>query len=1269
MSSHGDGPSREIDVHNVDPEGSTLCSLSSRVFSTLADSEETALPMRADPSAYRLERTLGAGGMGEVFAARHIDTGELVALKVLSATTATRLYRFKREFRALADVTHRNLVRLGELVIPESGSAFFTMELIDGRSFVDWVRESTPVRSLPDLDRLGLALRQLVEAVSSLHARGYVHRDLKPANVLVTNEGRVVVLDFGLVSEISDRDPGITRDHQILGTPSFMAPEQTLAKRAGPEADFYAIGVMLYQCMTGLLPHRGPTIQLLLDKQNHATPDPADEVSDAPDWLRSLCFRLLARNPDARPDAREILASLEVTENPDFVLPQFFVGRERELAELHAALRATNELRTPVIVHVRAHSGHGKSALVRQFRSQLHGTEVTVLHGRCGKNETLPYKGVDAIVDHLSVILRRLAPSELAELRPTGLGALVAMFPVLDEIWAHSLHPADYGLDEIRRLGAASLRELLVRLARRHPVIVHIDDFQWADLDSVQLLKSVTRPPDAPVLLLLLAYRSEARESQFLQELASDTVLGDANSRIIEFGQLSRSEACELASSLLQSARSGQRDFSSSVAESIAFRSRGSPLFIIQTVLGGHHVDLDHSDVERLVASRLDGLEAAARGLLDTVAVFGAPVPIALALELRPDATEATIWALCEQGLLVRDATGIETAHDRVREVALAKLGAEARARQHWEIGQRLRTELGEGAGDRIYVVVNHLDAGVVNADALSLELRLELAVLNLRAGEGALQSTAWVTAQRYFGYAYRLIEPWLADARQGQGQHHLCLAIVFGFCQVGLFLDSEGIDDLVDDLVRWSLSMTDYCRIAQWYCEAQFVKARFPQVLAFGLPALDRIGFRVPSRPSWPRAIFAYYRGWRAIWGSGFEQIMAKPSTTDPRVRAGLEVAAITTASAGFAGPRSLLTIMGAYGMMLTQYGLHDWAAVAWTGLAVSAIALGRNGEAREIIAHTEKLVEVRSTSASAHCLAQTLLIMVSPSLYSVGHVILRGESAYERARDVGQKVLIQPLGLLCVASYLLQGTPVSKIDTFLASLRNDASGSMFTAFSEQLVEFERATRALIEGRSQLDLHGEPGSSLTSVQRGAILIFRIMVAVSLGEREGSWDLVDRLARDFPSDLELIWPTAVYTTMSVIVIVDRLSACGTRERRQMLRRIRKHQAAAVRWSRRCPENFQPMLDLVDAELAVLAGRYADAVSAYERAREAARLNQMTWLRGLASERLGRLAIAHGHILLAEAAFDAAHEAYEAWGAIAVIRRLDQDRKAALPNSS
>ncbi|MEM9463585.1 MAG: serine/threonine-protein kinase, partial [Myxococcota bacterium] len=185
--------------------------------------------------------------MGEVFVAW--QGSQRVALKTFQRASSTKLLRFKNEFRSLADVRHPNLVELYALGTVK-GRSFFTMELLeDAEPLVDWVRRDASPGELPDLGRLEGALGQLALGLAEIHHHGYVHRDLKPSNVLVTAAGRVVILDFGLIST-ADGERVLTRDGQILGTPLYMAPEQAVGLPAGPPADVYAVGVMLYECLT-----------------------------------------------------------------------------------------------------------------------------------------------------------------------------------------------------------------------------------------------------------------------------------------------------------------------------------------------------------------------------------------------------------------------------------------------------------------------------------------------------------------------------------------------------------------------------------------------------------------------------------------------------------------------------------------------------------------------------------------------------------------------------------------------------------------------------------------------------------------------------------------------------------------------------------------------------------------------------------------------------------------------------------------------------------
>jgi hypothetical protein len=1221
---------------------------------------------------YELERRLGAGGMGEVFAARHVETGEEVALKTLTTTTATRLYRFKREFRALADVAHRNLIRLHQLVVPETGSAFFTMELLDGQPFVAWIRGSTPAGKLPDLARLQEGLRQLVEGVHHLHTHDCIHRDLKPPNVLVTSESRVVILDFGLVSELSEPDGAITRDSQILGTPSYMAPEQALGKRVGPAADYYAIGVMLFECLTGHLPHQGPPLLQLLAKQD-ATPDPEDEVAEIPDWLGKLCVRLLARDPDARPNGRELLEYLQFPSKSATNPAKVFVGRREELAALHAALHEVGQRHELLILHLRGKSGDGKSALVRRFRSEIRGAETVVLHGRCREREALPYKGIDAVIDALSAFLRRLPEPERASLRPPNLDALVRVFPVLDEIWEPA-EARNLGLNEVRKLGAVTLRKLLNRLADTRPLVVHIDDVQWADLDSVSLLQTLARPPESPAMLLLLSYRSDTQSSEALRELLANEALAGPLTRTIELGALPASDARKLASSLLRADGGVNPDSQRTRAEAIALRSRGSPFFIAQMALEGNAPDTADSNLDQIIVRRLSELDRHARQLLEVVAVFGGPLTVSLALELCARADGATIDSLCEQGLLVRDEGGsrgpderVEAAHDRVREVVLGGLDLDEQLRLHWQLGERLLARHdGSPKGDVIFAIVNHLDAGMGSIAALARERRLELAELNYSAGQRALESTAWVAAHRYFGCAYELVEPWLAEAREGREQHALCVEVALGRAQVGIILEDTEGDAAIRELLGWSLSMTDYCRIARWYSWNLSLRVRHSETLEYGTRALAHIGFRIPTRPSWPRALISYWWGSRSIRKLGIDRIRSLPLITDDLIRTELDIIAALSIASVSIDIRLHLALLGTHGRLFTRHGFHDGAIVAISGFALSAVLLGKAHEAREFCSIVQDLMESRETSISAQHFSHGALLWALPLLSPARGLVSQSKQIFHRTYEVVLPSQVEVLGMCCVNIYSLAGLPLPFQMDFLDIIEARHDGSMLPWVRDGIAITRCLIRSLVQGQTrhmELEtLDGLPG--LDEFWRNVSVVHLIWTALARGDHDSAWEFTCRIASDYDRTLRASWHAPFYATLSVVVMAERWSNSSNRERRSMRRMIRKRRATARRWADRCAENYQPMLDIIDGEIAALEKRFEEAVTAFEHARALASEGQITWLIGLASERLAKLARRRGHTLFAEAAFDAAREAYEAWGATVVVRRLDLERATA-----
>ena len=741
---------------------------------------------------FQIQRRLGAGGMGVVYQAYDREQDAVVALKILRALDEHSLYRFKKEFRSLVDLHHPNLVRLGELFC-ENERWFFTMELLHGLPLLEHVGQAGRDRARPrpraetltsralralalpgaggrrfDEGRLRTALCQLARGLLALHEAQKVHRDIKPSNILVTTSGRTVLLDFGLVAEMED---GLQRsDVQIIGTVPYMAPEQAAGLPVGWESDWYSLGAVLYEALTGTTPFGG-TVPFVLAAKQQGDPVPPNRLCrHVPSDLAALCMDLLQRDPARRPSGREVLVRLGAPEparaaafertDSSHGTSVPFVGRAEELAALEQAFRESCA-GGPVVAFVHGESGLGKSALVHRFlqRLALARPDMVALSSRCFERETVPFKAFDGIIDALSHRLGRLDPLLAARLVPRDTSALVKLFPALQRVPAMTalVEPpvATSNPQQLRARAFSALRELLGKLAQSRPVVLFIDDFQWADADSRALLSEVHLHAEAPALLLVATVRSSA------------DALPAGPIRCLALGRLPPEDARTLARALLEStALDGP-----AIAPGLAEEAGGHPLFIVELArhlalagMSGPNVSLDD-----LVAARIDGLEEPARRLLEVVALAGQPLSRQVAVEaaqVEPQDASGHVTSLAALRLLRAARAGgeqaLEAYHDRIREAVVVRLDAERRKSHHERLAEAL--ERAGTAGRDPLVLVRHLEAAGRG---------LRAAELAVRAARRAAETLAFDQAAELYRTAFRLSPPSHALERQ----HRLALA------------------------------------------------------------------------------------------------------------------------------------------------------------------------------------------------------------------------------------------------------------------------------------------------------------------------------------------------------------------------------------------------------------------------------------------------------------------------------------------------------------
>jgi hypothetical protein len=740
------------------------------------------------PKTERFEclRRIGRGSFGTVYEVFDQERGATVAAKVLrEEPVGDAVLRFKKEFRGLTELQHPNIVRLYEL-LNEGGQWFFTMELLpDARSFTQWVRPldgpwsqmgsdptvdpTTPLpppnpgalkevdeawlqrpKSLPllQLDRLRDALKQLAAGIHAIHDANRLHRDIKPNNVLVTAEGRVVLVDFGLATPLGE-------EHSY-GTPAYMAPEQCSDSRLGPAADWYSVGVMLYEALTGVVPYNGLHERLdrvLQLKRTTDPPPPRRLIPELPRDLNDLCLGLMNRDPHERTSELEVLRRLGLEvghehKRAESARPRngVFVGRKDELATLKKAYDDVRQGRSALVL-VQGESGVGKSELLRRFVQPLGDQGAVVLVGRCYERESVPYKAWDGVVDHLSEHLAQLPKDVGATLVPRHTALLLNAFPVLRRVEPlvrapvgqhHNLQP-----HEQRARVFEAFRELLGRVADRTPLVIVIDDLQWADHDSIELLSALMQPPGAPPVLMLASVRENA-----------DSAIRDRLARIPGALPL-RLPALDAANAekLVRLLADATDETTKLDVASIAAEAAGHPMFIEELV---RHVRdgvelAPRLRLEDALSDRIHRLPEGTRRVVEALAVAGRPISRELgarALDMSVATFVAEVESLQLANLVRTDGTRrtdmIEPYHDRVREAVLAKLDSVNRRGLHEQLAVAFETS---GQADAEALAIHWHGAGDL----------LKAARFAVAAGDEAFDALAFDRAARLYRRAVEL--------------------------------------------------------------------------------------------------------------------------------------------------------------------------------------------------------------------------------------------------------------------------------------------------------------------------------------------------------------------------------------------------------------------------------------------------------------------------------------------------------------------------------
>ncbi|HMK07934.1 MAG TPA: protein kinase, partial [Anaerolineales bacterium] len=713
---------------------------------------------------YRLDDEIGRGGMGTIFRARDTVLDRPVAVKLLndSSLGAEARGQLLAEARAAARLNHPNIISLydaGE----SNGDAYIVMELAQGRSLHD--------QAPPSLDGVLEVARQICQALAHAHAAGIVHRDLKPENVIVTPEGRVKLLDFGLARPIATR---LTAEGGISGTVFYLAPEQAMGRVVDVRADLYSLGVMLYEMTTGRLPFTADDPLAVITQHLHAPVVPPRTIRpDLPPALDRLIVSLLAKQPEDRPadalavdralaEIQQGAGSVEAASGQEVRIDQLargrLIGRRSELDRLRQlwsqALGGES-----VLVLISGEPGVGKTRLARELMATARLGGATVLSGGCYEFEaTTPYL---PFVEALRDWVREASVDRLRQVVDTSGPEVARMAPEAERALGPqpARPPLTPGEERLRLFD--SLAGALQRMATPHGLLVFLDDLHWADSGTLQLLHYMLRHLRHDRVLFLVAYREV--ELDRTHPLAEAIVEWNRERRAarLALGRLSRDETAAMLASLFQ-AESITPEF----AEAIQRETEGNPFFIEEVVKAliesgvvyrqdgrWERKAIDDlaipQSVKEAIGRRLNRLDEATLEVLHAAAVIGKAFSYGVLQDslAKPDADllPALDHATAAQLVTPLEGEAYAFTHDKIRETLYDEVNPIRRRRLHFQVGEALERRRTADTRARTQDLAYHFTAA---GDA---QRGLEY---SLQAAEQARQLYAWDEAVQFLDTA-----------------------------------------------------------------------------------------------------------------------------------------------------------------------------------------------------------------------------------------------------------------------------------------------------------------------------------------------------------------------------------------------------------------------------------------------------------------------------------------------------------------------------------
>jgi predicted ATPase/signal transduction histidine kinase len=1155
----------------------------------------------------------------------------------------------------------------------------------------------------------------LAVGLGELHRRGLIHKDIKPAHILVdTTTDKVWFTGFGIASQLP-------REHQILeppeviaGTLAYMAPEQTgrMNRSIDSRSDLYSLGITLYQVLTGSLPFvASEPIEWIHCHIARTPAAPRERITGIPEPVSAIVLKLLAKTAEERyqtaagleADLRKCLLGWDSTggiqpfaiaqqDVPDrLLIPEKLYGREQERQTLLQAFDRVIRSGKPELVLVSGYSGIGKSSLVQELYKVIVLPRGIFVSGKFDQNKQgVPYATLAQAFRTLVNQILSMSEEGVIQWRNLILEALgsygqlmVNLIPELELVIGKQPALPHLPPQEAQNRFEAVWRRFLGVFARKeHPLALFIDDLQWLDPETLELIQQFLTHPQVAFLLLVGAYRENEATANHPLRLTLDAArAAGAAIHEIALEPLSLKDTGELLGDALFCEPPRVRQLAALVHN----KTQGNPFFTIQFLttlaeeqllrfeareaawrwdLKGIRAKGFTDNVADLMIVKLRRLPSVTQEAMKRLSCLGNAVKVSTILAVNGGAGEemhAAFWKAVRAELILRTDNSYQFLHDRIREAAYALIPEEARPQFHLTIGRQLLTRMSpDEVIENIFDIVNQFNLG--GSLISDRDDKTRAAELNLRAGKKAKTTAAYASAGAFFSLGIALLGDW---GWETQPKLAFDLRYEMAECE---FIGANFAETrrLISELLSRGKSKSDRAAAYRLKMHLHMVESALLEAIQTGLECLQMFDVVVRVQPTRQDVQIEYDKVWFNLGGRPIESLIDLPLITNSEMQTVMSVLSILSRAAYLVDTNLTQLLVCHMVNISLRHGTTDASArgYAWFALFLGPV-FSRHHDADRFAELAIRLIDKYQFSAwtaDIYLLAQMVVVWTRPLTVAVEFLRIAFRAAVESGDVVVACYSLEHL----VTDMLARG---DNLDQLWLESEKALKFSQKAKFL-QVVTILTSTQAFIQSMrggdvSVSSLAGEevnpPGLELREDSAPVAVCFGLILKLRTHFMSGQYEAAVAIAREIEP---LLWSAQChiqaadyyyYAALATAAMIGPSAADSSRSTKALKQYLTK----LSEWAEAHPPTFFDKYALVSAEVARIEGRDPEAMRLYEDAILSARKHGFVQNEAVANEVAARFYLDRGNETIAYAYFRNAHQCYLRWRAFNKVDQLEQ----------